>query len=766
MIKILINTNNPKIVASLKEILTPKDSYKTGITPKSFHKELESWSPNILILDCPSHKKLPDYFPKFTLKKPPQIWILQNQQPIASSHLHKIQGLISPSHLKESLILLIKNYRNQKNLSIKATILQKENKKQNQKIQVKQEKLKKKLLEITSLYEASKHIKTSLNINKTLQMIIHIISRLLQAKTVSIMLLDRKTNELVVKAAKNTAPIIGSRLKMGEGIAGKIALKGKPVIISNIYKSQQYLPLINRTYQASSFLSVPLKHNNETIGIINITEKKNHLPFNQQDKKLIIEMANHIALALSHAHTFSSVESQALKDPLTNLYNRNYLKTQLLTHLAKAQKNSYKLAICMLDLDYFKIINDNYGHPIGDEVLKKISKIIQNTLRKTDIVARYGGEELLCLLPGASDKDSFRIAEKIRKRIEEMLLYAVQINLNNQKTKTLLIEKDSHGDFNCLLFPLETSSNHENAEIEKIWIESLWLNQIKKSIQNNQNPKIKIDPIKISISIGITTYPDSIPKPNHKPQKNDLIQKSNLLISNADKALYIAKKTGRNRCVIYKNPETPSSTLVPQKDQELETIQKILQDIKHKDKITYSHSLRVAKIAEILARALKLSSSKIHKIKLGALIHDIGKIFIDTQILLKPEKLTDTEYEIIKTHSIKGAQYLEKYATLHKYINAVKYHHEKWEGFGYPQGLAGNNIPLEARIIAIADSYDAMSTERPYKNSFKDKETYALSELRKNRDIMYEHRLVNILFENYAKIKNVKNLDLSELEIQ
>ena len=134
-----------------------------------------------------------------------------------------------------------------------------------------------------------------------------------------------------------------------------------------------------------------------------------------------------------------------------------------------------------------------------------------------------------------------------------------------------------------------------------------------------------------------------------------------------------------------------------------------------KDSYTNGHSLRVAQYTRMLAQKLGEDEETVHKFYNIALLHDIGKIGIPDEILNKPGKLTEEEYETVKTHPYRGFEILKKVKTQKDLVEGAKFHHERFDGRGYPARLAGNKIPLVARIISVADAFDAMSSTRPYR---------------------------------------------------
>src|SRR5258706_4110878 len=138
-----------------------------------------------------------------------------------------------------------------------------------------------------------------------------------------------------------------------------------------------------------------------------------------------------------------------------------------------------------------------------------------------------------------------------------------------------------------------------------------------------------------------------------------------------------------------------------------------------KDPYTRGHSERVARYSVAIARAMELPPDQIRKVRLAALLHDVGKIGIDDRILRKPTALTDEEFEIMKLHPTKGAAIMSAIPQLADIIPGMRHHHEKWEGGGYPDGLKGEEIPTLARIVTVADTFDAMTTTRPYQKAME-----------------------------------------------
>ncbi|WP_075780490.1 MULTISPECIES: HD domain-containing phosphohydrolase [unclassified Marinitoga] len=162
----------------------------------------------------------------------------------------------------------------------------------------------------------------------------------------------------------------------------------------------------------------------------------------------------------------------------------------------------------------------------------------------------------------------------------------------------------------------------------------------------------------------------------------------------------------------------------------------LVKALEYYDKYTKGHSERVAYYATEFAEYLKLDKDMIRKVYWSSLLHDIGKFFIPQTVLNKETRLTDEEYEIVKTHSTKSYELLKQSGYMDEYAIIAKYHHERWDGRGYPEGLKGEEIPFISRIISLADSFDAMTTDRPYKKALSFEES--IKEIEKNAGTQFD----------------------------
>lgn len=191
----------------------------------------------------------------------------------------------------------------------------------------------------------------------------------------------------------------------------------------------------------------------------------------------------------------------------------------------------------------------------------------------------------------------------------------------------------------------------------------------------------------------------------------------------------------------------------------METIQTLRFTVEAKDTYTRGHSDRVSEYSVLLGKYLNLSEEDLHLLKVGGLFHDIGKIGVPDSILLKTAKLTDDEYSEIKNHPTIGAHILSNATIFESAIPIVKHHHERYDGHGYPSKLVGEDIPYLARITAVADSFDAMTSRRTYRDSLPI--DVVKGEIAKNKGTQFDPNVadvfLDILNNHYSEIEEIRN---------
>ena len=208
-------------------------------------------------------------------------------------------------------------------------------------------------------------------------------------------------------------------------------------------------------------------------------------------------------------------------------------------------------------------------------------------------------------------------------------------------------------------------------------------------------------------------------------ERNISLQKQNLLLARR------IEESTKNLTRLYEDL----------KETYMRTIKTLAHAIDARDHYTFSHSDNVTRYAELIARQMNVDAAYIADISDACQLHDLGKIGVHDNVLSKPSALTDEEFTQIKQHAEKGAQILEPLKFLEGVIDIVKHHHERWDGKGYPDGLKGEEIPLGARIMSVADSYDAMVSARPYRKVGLTKQE-AVAEIKKNSGSQFDPKVV------------------------
>jgi diguanylate cyclase (GGDEF)-like protein len=322
----------------------------------------------------------------------------------------------------------------------------------------------------------------------------------------------------------------------------------------------------------------------------------------------------------------------ALTDPLTSLGNHRHFHERLARELEHALRGGRSLALCLVDIDDFKRINDQFGHPEGDRVLSQVA----TRLRQSGEAFRLGGDEFAVLLPGSDAGEALTAASSIVERISRL-------------------------DF---------------AEMGAV-----------------------------TVSAGIALAPQ------HARERDELLRL-------VDTALYRAKENGKNRADIYRPDVIELADLrrlVSAKDRaaRLRAAASLASAVDARDVYAGNHSERVAELAVRLAARIGLSREELELTRLAGSLHDLGKLVLPEKLLRKPEPLTEPEWTVLREHSSLGSRMLESLG-IDSVAEWVLHHHERWDGKGYPDGLAGTDIPLGARIIFVADSFDAITSDGLY----------------------------------------------------
>ena len=407
-------------------------------------------------------------------------------------------------------------------------------------------------------------------------------------------------------------------------------------------------------------LSVPLVMQGEVEGALCLFNKNNHEPFSAEDVDTLSTLAVHAGVAIDNARFVERMEQQAVTDSLTGLSNHMEFQKRLTEEVDRSRRYHKEFSLLMFDLDNFKMVNDTYGHQMGDAVLKEMAQVLRNSLRSVDQVFRYGGEEFAVILPETPEEGAKIISERIRQTITE----------------------------SCYGKGSDRS-------------------------------------LRISVSIGLASFPQDA------DQREDLI-------GAADQALFSAKRSGRNRVAVYREMLGSLMDNSPIKlDNYLRDPQMNLAAIVDaKSPYTKGHTEAVARYATRFADKLDLNEGEKKNLEFASLLHNIGIVGIPSKLLNKQGPLTEEERKIINSHPTLAQMLIKQTEQLASVLPAILYHHERYDGQGYPNGLKGEEIPYLARVLSVLDAYNAMISARAYRPRLT--KAQAIEELKKNAGSQFD----------------------------
>jgi diguanylate cyclase (GGDEF)-like protein/putative nucleotidyltransferase with HDIG domain len=536
------------------------------------------------------------------------------------------------------------------------------------------------------LNELAQKAASVLNPNELLDSICGEVRSAFDRDLARIEVVDLQNNELVVEAqAGYGAELLGRRAQCGEGLSGTAAMSREPVLANSVLRDLRYVALHPGVRSA---LSLPLRYRDDLLGVLSL-ESFRERSFSQQDVLTLQSLADQLAIAFHNARAYQLALDQAITDGLTGLKTHRYFMEALDMEWRRSTRTGRPFSVIMMDLDGFKRVNDHRGHLEGDKVLAAVAALLDARSRQSNVVARYGGDEFALLLPETNTEQAEILAERLRAALEADHFLR------------------GHG---------------------------------------------------VTASFGIATFPD------HGPTQGEIL-------GVADSGMYLAKHRSGN-CVklaalspkpgdvepgqrlveaylgvavkrmFSAGPETFSRYLhkFEQMKPLLDMITALAYAIEAKDPYTKNHSKRVSMYAAQIAMQAGLSEAEIEEIRLAGLVHDIGKMKVPDVVLNKPTLLTPEEYETVKSHAHWSAKIVEplKVTAIER---IVRHHHESFDGQGYPDCLRGEQIPLGARIMTVADAFDAMVSDRPFRKARTEEE--ALAELQRCRGTQFDPLVVD-----------------------
>ncbi len=458
--------------------------------------------------------------------------------------------------------------------------------------------------------------------------------------------------------------------KIGSTYSTRVFLREENNPIVDVFRKNTKLTTLD-----SDFLNIPYLNKSQVLIVPIITMGKTYGALLVGDNSSEIHsslyeiLANYIGLFLHNEKLMENTLVSSTTDALTNLYNHRKFQEILAAQLKIAKNTSQNLVVTIIDVNNISDINKTHGHAKGDEIIKKVAEVVKKNIRQNDVAARYGGDEIGIIMADTDTAEAKYLAEYI-----SYLLSCVSI--------------DGVGPIKISIGMATYPNSNQEQEKLLILAEQAMYMSMSKGYKNGISSIVCSDDFDFWDDIALHSF------------TSVLVKRHAQIGINLDAEL-INKFTSEE---------------IKSKNHLIEVVTSLAAAIDAKDTYTKGHSSSVSLYAEALARAINLPEEEVERIKLGALLHDIGKIGIPENVLRKPTNLNEDEWAIMKQHPTIGAEkVLSPNASLHDLIPMVKYHHEHWDGSGYPDGLKDENIPLEARIVSIADCYHALISDRPYR---------------------------------------------------
>ena len=449
-------------------------------------------------------------------------------------------------------------------------------------------------------------------------------------------------------------------------------------------------------------------------------------------------------------------------DSLTGLFNHGFFQISLDKEVKTSQRYGDVFTLCLINIDSFSLYNRKNGVLQGDRVLKEISNIINDNIRQTDVAARYSGDTFAIILTKSDARSSFIPIERIRTTVEELedgkltisaglascprdaatkevLIQKAEEALMRSKVKgknrvtffqeayrpsgeeksTILVVDDENENIlsmEKLLTPLACdvvnahSGDDALSVVNKVDVDLILLDAIMPEMDGYEVCR-RLKSIEITRLIPIVMVTDSHDK---KAKIQGIEAGADDLIT---KPLNKVEVIARVRSLLQVNTLNKKLTSIEN------VLMSLANAVEANDQYTQGHTSRVSDRAMILGKRLGLTKREIDALRLGGVLHDIGKIGIPHSILNKPGSLNSEEWKHIKGHPETGYKIcLPLKDTLGPALDIIRHHHEKIDGSGYPDGLRGEEISILARIMAVCDIYDALITDRPYRRAMAKKD--------------------------------------------
>src|ERR1700690_1576752 len=545
--------------------------------------------------------------------------------------------------------------------------------------------------------------KTAISSEDAEQMLLEIVGHIqknFRFDHIGIGIFDYVRKDIEIKAeAGITAKALGKRIPLGVGILGRVARTGEWALVQTTGDE----PLQGVLPDSRAVLCIPITYGETLLGVLNV-ESLQQDAFSPEDALIMNTLADLLATALHNSFVFQKLQQQSITDGLTGIKTRRFFWEALSSEWKRASRSGRPFSVVLVDLDKFKEVNDSLGHLEGDLVLARVGRLLEQKCRQSNVVARYGGDEFIILMPETGMEQAQVLAERLRLWLA---------------TDPMLEEHKITGSFGVASFPV-----HGFAIEDLIRVADAGMYMAKHA---GGNQVAAAEPFREGSAVQrqlLSSYIEGFLQREH----------------NGPEHLEELIGTLRKLCA----SDDGDTTAIR------EAIESLAQTAELREPNASGHADRTRHFAGIIARGLNLSAQEISDAAFAGAVHDVGKLFIDASILNKSGPLTEDEFAVIKSHPQLGVEVLRAVPNCERVAEAVLSHHEAFDGSGYPFALGGESIPLAGRILAVADTYANMPSDR----SFAPAKTHeqAITELEKLSGTRFDGMIVR-LFARLLKME-------------
>jgi diguanylate cyclase (GGDEF)-like protein len=511
---------------------------------------------------------------------------------------------------------------------------------------------------------------------------------------IGIGIMDYATKDIEIKAeAGTTSHTLGRRIAVGSGVLGKVARTGVSALVQNAGPGQ----LAGVLPESRAVLCLPISYGETLLGVLNV-ESRDENAFAPQDVLILNTLADLLATALHNSFVFQKLQQQSITDGLTGIKTRRFFWEALSSEWKRASRSGRPFSVVLIDLDKFKEVNDSLGHLEGDLVLARVGRLLEQKCRQSNVVARYGGDEFIILMPETGIEQAQVLAERLRLWLA---------------TDPMLEEHHITGSFGVASFPVHGFSMED---LIRVADEGMY---VSKHAGGNQ--------VSTSDAFGegsavqrqlVSGYIEGFLQREHNGPE------------------HLEELVGTLRKLCGREDDEDQRAM-------REAVEALSRAAELREHNAAGHGEQTSHFAGIIARGLNLSEQEVENVTFAARVHDVGKLFVPERILNKAGSLREDEFAVIKTHPQIGAEVSRAIPEIGPVAQAIESHHEAFDGSGYPFGLKGENIPLYGRIVAVADAYVNMTSDRSFAPPKTDEQ--AMAELGKMSGTRFDGMIVRLL---------------------